>query len=167
MKETSQQIASSLKEKIGSPIFGSFLLSCLALNWKMVIILFASELDAIKKIGIITESYSLWSILLYPLIFSIIVAMLSPLLQNIIQLIKDKLEIARQHILLRQTEELRMRKAETDIAIENMKLSADMFKESFKQRVSERGEKFNAEDLDMELERFLSRSSMRHRKFLR
>ena len=47
-----------------------------------------------------------------------------------------------------------------------MKLSSELFKESYMKRMTEMGGKFDPEALDMELERFLMRSSDRHKSHL-
>lgn len=91
------------RERVKNPLIGSFLLSWLVLNWKLVFTLLFSSLEMTERIDIIQESYigykyNFW----YPLGISASLAVLSPLLMLLFDWLTKRPQTERKKLQLKR-----------------------------------------------------------------
>jgi len=85
-------IYTGIKERLSSPLFISFIISWLIINWEITIALFWYDNEQISKTGspnlyhFISCHFNTWDILYKPLISALIYTFLSPIVKNIINL---------------------------------------------------------------------------------
>src|ERR1700748_661850 len=78
------------KSRLTNPLFASFILSWLIINWRVPVGIFGYKLDELKVDGyksyadLISKNASTWNYLWYPLISAALYTLLSPLLRMII-----------------------------------------------------------------------------------
>ncbi|WFY38475.1 hypothetical protein [Enterobacter ludwigii] len=66
LKEYVSSTISMAAQRVSNPVFGSFVLSWCAFNWKSILYLFLSDSDIIDKITYISENSSWKTVLLFP-----------------------------------------------------------------------------------------------------
>ncbi len=73
-----KEILEAISIRIKSPVFGYFILSFTAINWKPLFFLIADNSNATERIAFFDQHTNYYSLLIYPLIFSVIAAILYP-----------------------------------------------------------------------------------------
>lgn len=86
MSENIKEIFESFKNRVSSPIFGTFTSSWITCNWKIFLYLFASDIKTSKKVELITERLNLVTkyerLILGPLLLSFVILFVVPLIRN-------------------------------------------------------------------------------------
>lgn len=109
MKDVIDEIDSRIK----SPLFGYFLFSLIAINWKEFFFLFFAKSTAIERIKFFGDGTDVMSLLLYPFLLAAIYSVLYPWLQYIFLRLatkptelKNSLQADSEHKLLIRKQEL-------------------------------------------------------------
>lgn len=80
ISELSKSIKAALYERVVSPLSGMFLLSWIAWNWKLCLVLIFAEYGVDKKISTISTNYvNTYDNVLYPLVSTVVLVFLYPL----------------------------------------------------------------------------------------
>jgi hypothetical protein len=84
-----EDILSSIKERLSSPLFFSFVISWLVINWKITIALFWNDpehksLGHLSLISFIESQTSYWSTIILPFILALAYTFGNPLVKNVI-----------------------------------------------------------------------------------
>lgn len=127
MKNFIDNILKTTKERISNPIFGTFMISWVAFNWKPIIFLMLSELKIQSRIKYIDNNFSdIYNLLFFPFIATIVYILVIPYLnllfdylleysrvkRNIITVSKQKLFIQNKKELA--IEEIKLEEAQAD-----------------------------------------------------
>ena len=74
MKDLIEEIDSRIK----SPLFGYFFVALLAINWEVLFFLLADKSGAVERIAYFNKNADIYTLILYPFIFTIIYAIAYP-----------------------------------------------------------------------------------------
>lgn len=120
MDKIKDEVAQVVKERIKHPVIGAFIVSATIINWKLLLIIFSS-VSINEKFTLAVQHDNLTNLLLYPLAFSILIALVNPILQYSLAIIQDKLEYFRKKSDLSNIHKFEIEKAyhlmETDTRI--------------------------------------------------
>ncbi|EOI5791953.1 hypothetical protein ACEPPC_20415 [Cronobacter malonaticus] len=144
IKEALSSAVTTASQRVRNPVFGAFVLSWCAFNWKQILYLFFSDKGIYNKIEYISAN-SNWSFnLILPVVSALAICIVMPWANNIIALlqskpldISDDLENRRKtRQILRDTRFQRYR-AKRDIAYDQYKTGAEKDIQSMKEEITQ------------------------------
>jgi hypothetical protein len=122
------EIFTTIKDRVKSPIVGPFIASFVLMNWEAVSVFFLSKLEVVERIVLIKSQYlSLQSALAYPLMATLAYILVIPWLSYFVALYNMNIESKRSRNALWSESNLEMAKIKTESRLNRERLSTSIF----------------------------------------
>ena len=109
-----KEIIEGFATRVKSPLFGYFILSLLVLNWKPLFYLMLSKAEWVKRIEYFDEHITLSTMFFYPLVFSIVGAVVYPWINYFFLRISKQPTMLRNNIQAESEHALLLKKTELE-----------------------------------------------------
>ena len=110
-----KDIIEPIGNRIKSPIYGYALLALFAVNWKSFFYLFLSESNVIDRVDYFEKSTSFYTLLLIPILFSVLSLIVQPWLSYLFQYVSQKPVALKNVMLADQNHVLSIKKQELEV----------------------------------------------------
>ncbi|EOC1317159.1 hypothetical protein ACI09J_001781 [Cronobacter turicensis] len=142
IKEALSSAVTTASQRVRNPVFGAFVLSWCAFNWKQILYLFFSDKGIYNKIEYISAN-SNWSFnLLLPVASTLVICVVMPWANNFISWLQakpldnnDSIENQRKAKQILRSTRLRRLEAKRDVTYEKVKTGAEKDIQSMKEQI--------------------------------
>ncbi|ELQ6214879.1 hypothetical protein ACP6PU_000120 [Cronobacter dublinensis] len=168
IKEALSSAVTTAAQRVRNPVFGAFVLSWCAFNWKQILYLLFSDKGIYNKIEYISAT-SNWSFnLLLPVTSTLIICIVMPWANNIISWLQarpldnsDSLEYRRKAKQIARATRLQRLEAKKDVTYEKVRTGAEKDIQSMKEEITRSKDRMGelTAELDVKRDELLKSSS--------
>lgn len=148
LKEYFSSTVNTAAQRVSNPVFGAFVLSWSAFNWKSILYLLLSDSSIIDKITYISDNSSWKTVALYPCLSVAVLCGALPWINNLISAWQakpldnnDSIDNLRKAKLLHRATRLQRLKAKHDVTYEKVKTGAEKDIQAMKEVITESQER--------------------------
>ncbi|GAB5071143.1 hypothetical protein SedNR2807_13290 [Citrobacter sedlakii] len=142
LKEYLSSTVNTAAQRVSNPVFGAFVLSWCAFNWKSILYLFLSDSGIIDKITYISDNSSWKTVALYPCLSVVVICGVLPWINNLISAWQakpldnnDSIENHRKAKRILRATRLQRLQAKHDVTYEKVKTGVEKDIQNMKEEI--------------------------------